>query len=71
MSLYNIKFYKEGKLVFETNVNHELTYKALLYAEAEFLNKKHGADFDHVDINQINAIDPDRRRTLDENEGIK
>lgn len=52
MSLYNIKFYKEGLLIFETNVNHNVIYKALLYAEGEFINKG-GKSFDEVKINEI------------------
>jgi hypothetical protein len=56
MSLYNIKFYKDGVLIFETNVNHNLTYKALLYAEGEFLNKG-GTTYDEIKINEINKID--------------
>lgn len=57
MSLHNIKFFKDGALIFETNVNHDITFKALLYAEAELLNKQHGAIYDHVDIKQIKEIE--------------
>jgi hypothetical protein len=65
MSVYNIKFFKDGSLIFETVVNHDIVYKALLYAEGELLNKKSGAEYDEVKITE------NRKLKLDENEGIK
>ena len=66
MSVYNIKFFKDGSLIFETVVNHDIVYKALLYAEGELLNKKSGAaEYDEVKITE------NRQLKLDENEGIK
>lgn len=56
MSLYNIKFFKDGSLIFETNVNHTFVYKALLYAEGELINKKiSAANFDQVQIKEIDT----------------
>jgi hypothetical protein len=53
MSLYSIKFYKDGALIYETQITHSWTYKALLFAEGELLNKIHGAEYDQVDIKEI------------------
>jgi hypothetical protein len=58
MSLYNIKFFKEGLLLFETNVNHTFVSKALLYAEGEMINKISAAEYDEVKILEIEKIEP-------------
>lgn len=53
MSLYNVKFFKEGYLLYETQIIHNWTYKALLYAEGELKNKINGAEYDEVEIKEI------------------
>jgi hypothetical protein len=53
MSLYSIKFFKEGVLIYETQINHNWAFKALLYAEGEFKNKNHGGEYDQVEIKEI------------------
>jgi hypothetical protein len=53
MSLYSVKFFKEGTLLYETQITHNWAYKALLFAEGEFKNKMKGAEYDQVEILEI------------------
>lgn len=57
MSTYKVIFYFEGAKIFETTIDHDMAYKALLFAESQFKTVLKNAEFDQIEIKELDHLD--------------